>query len=229
MKTEADLAPAAGSGQELSEALSSIRTETVKLSGLMTNLLELGSSSGSRAVLERVEAAELVESATRLVTPLAAEQNVDIRLVADDGQLRVSRVAVEHAIQNLAENAIRRAPDNSTVCVECKREPDGWKMGDLLAVDRVFEPYGGRTRPRTGDCQAHRRGGRWQGGGGVPGIWINTLRPDHSGTRITSDSRLRWLDLNGGRNRLGPAGSRPQNRRPVRHGRTPPRSAAVRD
>ena len=66
----------------------------------------------------------------------------------------MSRVAVEHAIRNLVENAITSAPVGSAVRVSGLEENGWWRLAvedsgpgvDTALDDRIFEPFvGSRT------------------------------------------------------------------------------------
>ncbi|MDP9073666.1 MAG: HAMP domain-containing histidine kinase [Actinomycetota bacterium] len=182
IRAEADLALASGSVDELKEALSSIREETEKLSGLVTDLLELAATGQGTTTIELVDATALLESATHPLIPVATERHVAIRSASDPGNLRISRVAVEHAIQNLVENAIRYAPVDTTIQVECRRKPDGWTItvedaGDgvgLLGSDRVFEAY-------VGDQV---------GGYGLGLPFVRVIAEAHGGTATVSSANV---------------------------------------
>lgn len=154
MKAESDLAHSSGSPEEMRQALTSVGEETGKLADLVQDLLAFGQSTVPSAPLEEAATADLVASATQPLHQLASEHGVELLIAIDHGLLRVSRVAVEHAIRNLVENAITSAPAGSAVRVSGLEENGWWRFAvedsgpgvDTALGERIFAPFvGSRT------------------------------------------------------------------------------------
>lgn len=103
------------------EYIQSIKTSAGHLNRLVNNLLEITriEQGATELELSPVDMSAVFEEAIGSMTPLAKEKGVELRLVVGEGSAPVrghSGKLVEVAI-NLLDNAVRYAPENSTVDV----------------------------------------------------------------------------------------------------------------
>ena len=91
---------------------------------LVDDLFLLARIEAQRLELRRepIDLAELADGAVEALQPTAAARGIDLRLVADPTLVEVNPAAVGRVIRNLVDNAIRHAPENSTVEVEVRHD-----------------------------------------------------------------------------------------------------------
>jgi hypothetical protein len=141
LRTELELA--ARGNATRSELLAAIRDahgDSVRLSELTADLLRLAEAdaNGRQLVRQPVAVRELLQGVLRRVDALAGERDVAVELQAPDVTVDVDRVRLEQAITNLLTNAIREAPEGSSVVVEAIVGSAGQAAGSSLSV-RVLD------------------------------------------------------------------------------------------
>jgi signal transduction histidine kinase len=99
-----------------------LRAETRRLTRLVTDLSELWRAEARQLPL-RVEAVDLVAVAQEVVdrfSPLAAPRSIAITLGSDLVVARADRDRVAQVLANYISNALRHAPDGSTIVISAK-------------------------------------------------------------------------------------------------------------
>ena len=99
-----------------------LRAETRRLTRLVTELSELWRAEARQLPL-RVEAVDLVAVAQEVVdrfSPLAAPRSIAITLGSDPVVARADRDRVAQVLANYLSNALRHAPDGSTIVISAK-------------------------------------------------------------------------------------------------------------
>lgn len=104
--------------------LRSMAHDVEALSSLVDDLFLLARIEAQRLELRRepIDLADLADEAVESLQPTAAARGIDLRLVADPTLVEVNPAAVGRVIRNLVDNAIRHAPENSTVEVEVRHD-----------------------------------------------------------------------------------------------------------
>lgn len=156
MRTELDLAlRRERSAAELRDALSAARDEVDRLGVLATRLLDLASFGRAGLSLAEGDAAAVAREAAAGCEAVAALRSIHV-LVFPEYELsaKFDRPALRQALDNLLSNALRFAPEGSTVRVDLIREGDhvlitvsdqgpGVPPGE---ADAIFEPFHRRDR-----------------------------------------------------------------------------------
>jgi signal transduction histidine kinase len=151
---------------ELSEkakkSLSSIRDEVQSLTRLILNLLDI-SKSGERGLLPRLQDVDLSVLTQKVVEELAPKaelQDVRIETAVESVALRADPDLLRRLLSNLVENALRHAPEGSSVRVRAAREADQIRIevcddGPGIPEElrqRIFDAFTqvqGKERPST--------------------------------------------------------------------------------
>jgi signal transduction histidine kinase len=105
--------------------LRSMAHDVEALTSLVDDLFLLARIEGHRLDLRRepIDLAELADEAVEALQPTAAGRGIDLRLVATGPiMVDVNAAAIGRVIRNLVDNAIRHAPDGSTVDVEVRHD-----------------------------------------------------------------------------------------------------------
>jgi PAS domain S-box-containing protein len=151
-----------GQRPEFAEYSALLRSQVVRLTQLMRDLLDYGKPSLLRRTPTRL--ADVVRRAVRTCAGLARERQVrvDESVPADMPPLEIEGARLEQAVENLLANAIQHAPAGSTVRVaatlgeeagvvraRCTVEDQGPGV-PLSDIDRVFEPFFSRRKGGTG-------------------------------------------------------------------------------
>jgi signal transduction histidine kinase len=189
---------------ELSEkakkSLSSIRDEVQSLTRLILNLLDI-SKSGERGLLPRlqdVDLSVLTQTVVEEFAPKAQMQDARIETAVEHIALRADPDLLRRLLSNLVENAVRHAPEGSSVRVRAAREAervrievcdDGPGIPEELRL-RIFDPFmqvegNERPSPRVGRglgltyCRvaAEAHGGEIFAEDGEPGARFVVLLP----------------------------------------------------
>ena len=148
------------------ELLASIRAahgDAVRLGNLTTDLLTLAESeAGGRDLLrESIPVDALVDSTLARVTTVAAGRSIELEAHAPADRVRVDRVRIEQALTNLLSNAVRLAPQGSTVEVVAAIDAGPPRALTVSVLDRgpgvgpekqrrLFVPFGVRAESRGG-------------------------------------------------------------------------------
>jgi signal transduction histidine kinase len=161
LQAELELANDPSIGRD--ELLVSIRAahgDAVRLGNLTTDLLTLAESeAGGRELLrESIPVDALVDSTLARVTAVAAGRSIELEARAPTDRVRVDRVRIEQALANLLSNAVRIAPQGSTVEVVAAIDDDPPRALTVSVLDRgpgvgsemqrrLFVPFGVRAEP----------------------------------------------------------------------------------
>lgn len=140
---------------EYRQAVQDAQGDVIRLSSLVTSLLELAAiEEDSRRVERRpVHLGEIVSAVARSVDPLVRQHGAAIGMDVPDVVVRVDRVRVEHALGNLISNALTYGGRGNSVEIRC--HVDGGSGAQTLMVEvldrgpglgsdapsRLFEPF----------------------------------------------------------------------------------------
>ena len=128
-----------------------LRAETGRLTRLVSDLAELWRAEAHQLPL-RIEAVDLAAVAREVADgfgPLAAPRGITLRRGSDRPVARADRDRVAQVLANYLSNAIRHAPDGSTIVIESQAGPSTVQLrvtdqGPGLAADQletVFERF----------------------------------------------------------------------------------------
>ncbi|WP_243859211.1 sensor histidine kinase [Amycolatopsis arida] len=170
-----------------------IRGQLDELTQLIGDLVELARQDEPRAEFERVDLVEVVERALDRARRRAGEIRFDVRL--EPWVLSGDSSALERAVLNLLDNAVKFAPDGSSVRVRLRPLGDGTAVvevadfgpgiapADLPKVfDRFYRSSEARTLPGSGlglaivKQAAERHGGVVYAGNAPEGGALLTMR-----------------------------------------------------
>lgn len=179
--------------EEWREAGGVIRRNAEKMSAMIADLLASARLQTGRAQSVTVDIAEMVVSKVADFSPVAAAWGVEVGARPGPALVLGVEVALDRALSNLIENAIKVAPSGSTVLVGCGVE-DGWgwfgvrdqgpglspEPGDraglgLSIVTQIAEGHGGSLATFAGEGARGTTMVVWLPGGDRDG-----LPPDHS-------------------------------------------------
>jgi len=109
------------------ETLTTLASDVDRLSRLTSALLTLarGDAYGLELEREPVELADLLDLVAEQYAPLAAERGVRVEVNAQPVSLLADSDRLIQVLVNLMDNALRHAPDGSTIELGCQRA-DGW-------------------------------------------------------------------------------------------------------
>jgi two-component system, OmpR family, sensor histidine kinase BaeS len=144
--------------------LSSMADDVELLTGMVDDLFLIARMDAGKMELERmpVDLAELADSAAESMAPLARQREVSLE-VNGDAALRTTADAraLTRVLRNLLDNAVRHAPNGSTVRVELRDgspqtvrvldDGDGFSVQFLAAA---FEAFSRADSARTRDAGA---------------------------------------------------------------------------
>lgn len=149
--------------------VSTIRSETVRLGGLIQDLFELSTLDADRRETgaERFSIAEdvLVELLARFAMPMEAKSlEIKVKLPDQPLRLRMAPQHLERILQNLLENAIRHSPHQGLIIIEANQTRE--QIGNMVKFtvsdkgdgisdeekERVFDRFyrSDRSRSREG-------------------------------------------------------------------------------
>jgi two-component system phosphate regulon sensor histidine kinase PhoR len=107
-----------------------IQNQTSRLVDIIDDLLTLsrleqnGEESG--IALERIGLSRVIDDALAICRPRGAEKKIDILMECDKGiEISGNSRLLEQALLNLVDNAVKYCPENSTVSINCSRDPQG--------------------------------------------------------------------------------------------------------
>lgn len=107
--------------------LKAMAGDVALLRSMVDDLLVLTGLEAGEVRLERIplDLTELADGAVEALNPIAARRQVTIDLHADTAiHVLGDTRALDRVLRNLLDNAVRHAPRNSTVTVECTRDGD---------------------------------------------------------------------------------------------------------
>jgi PAS domain S-box-containing protein len=151
-----------GQRPEFAEYSMLLRSQVVRLTQLMRDLLDYGKPSLLRRSPTRL--ADVVRRAIRSCSGLSRERGVRVEegVAADMPSLDIEGARVEQAVENLLANAIQHAPAGSVVRVGAFLDREGSEPRARCTVedegpgvtaedrDRLFEPFFSRRKGGTG-------------------------------------------------------------------------------
>lgn len=102
-----------------------------------------------RSEFETIDLSEVVQGVVTLYQPVAEERRINIRLANRPALTTGNRALLEQAVSNLLENALRYAPDGSSIVVDSSTDGDDAKISvrdcgkGIPKADqsRVLEPF----------------------------------------------------------------------------------------
>lgn len=155
---------------DVRRAVSDAQGDVIRLSSLVTSLLELAANQEDAKRIDRrpVPLRDIVASVTRAVEPLIRGRGAVIEADVPDVVVRVDRVRVEHALGNLVTNALTHGGGGHLVEIRGQVEVDG---PDRTFTIEVLD--GGRglgTDPPDGLFEPFIRGGSSIGPGSGLGL-----------------------------------------------------------
>jgi two-component system phosphate regulon sensor histidine kinase PhoR len=130
-----------------------IVSQTQRLEGLISDMLQLARAQAGAQVLERraVPVAPVVEESLSTYRPMAGRRRVALNCVGDlhSCVVQADRDALLTILNNLVGNAVRYTPDGGHVEIRCHRSIDRWCLAvtdDGVGIaeqdlDRVFERF----------------------------------------------------------------------------------------
>jgi nitrogen-specific signal transduction histidine kinase len=150
--------------------LNEVQRASKRVEGLLDNLLEIGPEGQPSDVpfIRKITSLhEILQNTSEAVRPLAEERDVHITLALhpDADPLHADPARLEQVVTNLLTNAVKFAPEGSTVRVETGHEEDS--TGEILwiavhdegpgvhpdEVREIFQPF---VRGRASECCSAR-------------------------------------------------------------------------
>lgn len=140
------------------DAAARIQTETRALLRMITNLLDLSKADegGLAPVRQPISLAELLGEALEAMHPRAREARVTLSANASGAAIVADRDLLLRTIENLVDNAIRYAPEQTTVALTAIPDPGGVEIRVADAGPGVPEAL----RPRVFERFAQAEGAR---------------------------------------------------------------------
>src|SRR5262249_20354463 len=133
------------------QLMATVQEEAERLNRFIANLLDMTrlESGAVEPRLALVDLSEVVGSVLKRVTPILAQDKVQVNLAPDLPMINVDFVLFEQALFNLLDNAAKAAPAGSTVEIRAAREGnrvvlDVLDQGDGIPpadVERVFDKF----------------------------------------------------------------------------------------
>ncbi len=128
-----------------------IAGESARLSQMVENVLDFAriEEGRKRYRFEETDLRQLAADTLRLMAPLAAERRITLASELAAVTATVDPAAIQQALVNLIDNAIKFSPESSEITVTLSGSPDGW----MLAVrdqgpgippaerERIFERF----------------------------------------------------------------------------------------
>ncbi len=133
------------------ELLGTIREESERLGRNFSKLFDMSQIGAGDMVpkLERLELADIVNAVLRHTARVLRAHRVDVSLPVDLPMLHLDALMLEHALENLLENASKYAPAGTTVSLTARQEADRVvvEIADQgigispQEIERIFEPF----------------------------------------------------------------------------------------
>lgn len=166
------------------------RYELERLSALVENLLALAALDADAAPRAKspVELGTVCRDVAEQLSPLAARHNVRLELnVDDDATVDGDPCALERAVRNLIENAIRYTPAGETIAIRTRREGANARVdvvdaGIGISEDHLPHLFERFYRVDTARSRAH-------GGAGLGLSIVKAIVESHGGS-VSVESRL---------------------------------------
>lgn len=170
------------------DALRKMRLINEHLASMLGNVLDMAKLASGTATVSIVETnlADVVAEAIDIVRPAAERARIALESRADGpATIETDPSRLRQVITQLLENAVKYAPDGTTITVEERVLPDGWLEVSVADEgpgvpaelhDRIFEPY---VRQDGGEARGHA-------GVGL-GLAIGRTIVEHLGGTLTLD------------------------------------------
>lgn len=136
---------------ERAELLGTIREESERLGRDFSKLFDMSQIGSGELVpkLERLELADIVDAALRHSARVLRAHRVDVSLPVDLPMLHLDALMLEHALENLLENASKYAPAGSIVSLTARQQDERVVIEiadqgvgiDGTEIERIFEPF----------------------------------------------------------------------------------------
>lgn len=180
-----------------------LQEETMRLAGLVEDVLQLAKADAARGHLQRepLDLAELMDTALQNLEPAFSQRSIQVRLNPGQGPLLVQadRQGLSRVLRNLLDNAARYAPAHSQVEISLSaaagqvRAELSNQAGELVAEDLpyLFERFYRGEKSRS----------RRHGGAGIGLSLVKELVEAHHGAvgAELDQGRLRiWFTLPAG-------------------------------
>ncbi len=155
---------------EYRQAVQDAQGDVIRLSSLVTSLLELAATQEDARQVERrpVRLREVVSAVARSVDPLVRQRGAAIGIDVPDVAVRVDRVRVEHALGNLVNNALTYGGRGNKVEVRCRI--DGEPAARTLTVEVLDRGPGLGSDPPSELFEPFVRGVKVDGSGSGLGL-----------------------------------------------------------
>jgi signal transduction histidine kinase len=149
------------SPEDYRESLDSVRSEAVRMSRLVDDLLNLSRTEGGEIPLRKapLDLKETIEETVRGLEVAKADQGVEVMLqLVDPAPFEGDRMMLQRVFANLIENAMRHSVPGSPVEVSLSRADGCYDFrvrnhGPGIPsehIDRIFEPFFRGHHPRGG-------------------------------------------------------------------------------
>lgn len=136
---------------ERAEMLGTIREESERLSRDFSKLFDMSQIGSGELVpkLERLELADIVDAALRHSARVLRAHRIEVSLPVDLPMLHLDALMLEHALENLLENASKYAPAGSIVNLTARQQGEHVLIEisdqgigiDGAEIERIFEPF----------------------------------------------------------------------------------------
>jgi len=155
---------------EYRQAVHEAHGDAIRLSSLVTSLLELAATQEDAHRIERrpVRLRQMASAVVRGVDPLARQRGVAVMLDVPDAVVQVDRTRVEYALGNLLNNAVTYGGRGSEVEVRCRI--DGDPGARTMTVEVLDRGPGLGDDPTDGLFEPFVRGAQAQGAGSGLGL-----------------------------------------------------------
>lgn len=183
-----------GHTEEAVALLDLARESSQQVIGMVNDLLDVSRlESGQMSVAcTAVEVEPLLQAAAKRLGPLATPDGISLEVEVEPGLpcLWVDAYVIDRVMHNLADNALKYAPDGGRVCLWARRDPEGGDARILMGVTDTGPgiPSGARSRIFEKFQQLDPAGGRRKGSG--LGLFFCKLAVEAQGGEIWVESQV---------------------------------------
>ncbi len=154
---------------ERAELLGSIREESERLGRDFSKLFDMSQIGAGELVpkLERLELADIVDAALRHTARVLRAHRIEVSLPLDLPMLHLDALMLEHALENLLENASKYAPAGSMISLTARQEslPQDAGGGERVLIEIADQGIGLDAQELERIFEAFYRAGRGAGSG----------------------------------------------------------------
>ncbi|WP_428245932.1 sensor histidine kinase [Ferrovibrio sp.] len=157
------------------ELLGTIREESERLGRNFSKLFDMSQIGAGELVpkLERLELADIVDAVLRHTARVLRAHHVEVSLPVDLPMLHLDALMLEHALENLLENASKYAAAGTSVSLTARQETEAGRERVVIEIadqgvgiradeiERIFEPF--YRAGRSGDGLEPRPAGKGLG------------------------------------------------------------------